>query len=423
MYLKNVIITVGKCRGFIMRHKKKKIRLKRKFLIMGLFSIGMILILVGLYIASVSFRGEDIVFIDVNTEYKNPVEVYSFNKNVTEDAEVIGTVDTSKIGEYDVEYTYQSAIGIKKSKKVVVKVIDKEPPKIDLNVSDEIEVFLNDKYEDVGYEVKDNYDENVKVTIDGNVDTSIPGKYYLVYKAEDSSHNKSEVVRKITVSRVSPLTLDLKSFDLNEYFPDTIAKQTEAMDKEYMENMVLAGDSVFWLFGKRGTFPSSRVWAKPCEGAYNFTSQKIFVDNAQSKYTLSEMIESKKPKYMILHMGICDINRDDVEGFIEGYEKAIDFIHEKSPDTKFMVASLMPQTTEVIAETSLRNNTKINKYNYYLVELCKRKKVPFLNVAEILKNKNGQAKAEWFYSDGYHPNSTGMKKILEYINTHGFEKE
>ncbi len=406
-----------------MGHKKKKIRLKRKVLIWGLFSIGMISILVGLYMTSVSFKGEDVVFVNVNSEYKSPIEVYSFYKNVTEDAEVIGNVDTSKIGEYEVKYTYQSAIGIAKSKKVVVKVVDKEPPKINLKVSDEIEVFLNDKYEDVGYEVEDNYDEDVKVTIDGDVDTSTPGKYYLVYKAEDSSHNQSEVVRKITVSRVSPLTLDLKSFNLNEYFPETIAKKTAPMDKEYMENMVLAGDSVFWLFGKRGTFPTSRVWAKPCEGAYNFTSQKIFVNNTQSKYTLAEMIESKKPKYMTLHMGICDVNRDDVEGFIAGYEKAIDFIREKSPDTKFMVASLMPQTSERIAETSLRNNTKINKYNYYLAELCKRKKVPFLNVAEILKNKNGQAKAEWFYSDGYHPNSTGMKKILEYINTHGYEEE
>ena len=406
-----------------MSRKKKKMRLKKKSLFILLLFVGIISTLIGVYFSSVTFKGSSNIIINVNTDYDSDLKVYSFFSDVTDKVKVDGSVDTSTIGTYNLTYSYNNFLGIDKSKKVTVSVVDKEPPKITLNLADEVEVFLNDKYKDAGYEVTDNYDKDIEVTVDGKVDTSKTGKYYLVYKAEDSSHNKTEVVRKVIVSRVSPLSLDLKSFNLNEYFSDTIAKKTKTMDKEFLDNMVLAGDSVFWLFGKRGAFPASRVWAKPCEGAYNFNSQKVFVNNVQTQNTLAELIKDKKPKYMTLHMGICDVNRDDVEGFIAGYEKAIDYIRENSPDTKFMVVSLMPQTKEYLPTEPLRNNTKLNKYNYYLAELCKKKNVKFLNVAEILKNNNGQAKAEWFYSDGYHPNTTGMKKILEYINTHGYEEE
>ena len=255
----------------------------------------------------------------------------------------------------------------------------------------------------------------------GDVDTSKAGSYYLKYQATDTNNNKAEVVRKVVVSKVSPLALDVKDFDLNLYFKDTILQESDTRIDNYMEDMVFAGDSVVWKFGLKGKFDPKRTWGKPCEGPLNFKTQKMVVNNVQTKYTLAELIEQNKPKYLLLHMGICDCNGDDPITFQNAYEKVIDYIREVSPDTKLIIMSLVPQTQERLAGISKRNNTIINKYNYYLVELCKKKNVPFLNAAEAVKDKNGQAKAEWYLDDGYHPNGIGMKAILKYIETHQYE--
>ena len=262
----------------------------------------------------------------------------------------------------------------------------------------------------------------MEVIIEGKVDTSKTGSYYLIYKTEDNSHNKTEVVRKVTVSRVSPLTMDIKDFNLDNYFEGTILKETKEMPNEYLENMVLAGDSVPWQFGLNYVFSSSRVWAKPCEGPFNFESQKVYVNNVQTDYTLSQLIVNNKPKYLTLHMGVCDTNNDDVETFIKAYSKVIDFIRENSPETNLIVMSLMPQTAEYLSWIPLRNNTILNKYNYYLAELCYNKKVKFLNAATVVKNKDGKGNPDLFFDDGYHPNVAGMKKILNYINNHGYQE-
>ena len=60
-------------------------------------------------------------------------------------------------------------------------VVDREEPKILLTGGNDIEVYLNQKYSDLGYEVSDNYDDSIEVTIKGDVDTSKDGKYYLTY--------------------------------------------------------------------------------------------------------------------------------------------------------------------------------------------------------------------------------------------------
>lgn len=397
------------------RRFKKKVRIV--FIIMLLISI-----ITLLYYFSAIFKIDKNITLNVFDEYEDNVKVISFFKDVTDKVKVDGDLDNTKIGKYNLIYKYKTIFGYSKKKKVCVNVIDNDKPIIELIGGDKVESFLNDEYKELGYNVEDNYDRDLEVIIDGKVDTSKTGNYYIVYKAEDSSGNKTEVVRKVVVERKSPLTMDLKDFNLDDYFEGTILKETKEMSDEYLDNMVIAGDSVPWQFGLNGVFPSSRVWAKPCEGPFNFDSQKVYINNKQSNYTLAELIVSKKPEYLTLHMGVCDTNNDNIEKFIESYGNVIDFIRDKSPDTKLMIMSLMPQIDEYLSWIPLRNNVKLNKYNYYLAELCYNKGVKFLNASSVVKDSTGEGDPRLFFDDGYHPNVQGMKKILNYINNHGYKE-
>ncbi len=78
---------------------------------------------------------------------------------------------------------------------------DIEAPKIELTGGENVTVFLNEGYQELGYSAVDNCDgditKDVKVT--GNVDTSELGSYELAYEVQDSEGNKSEAKRTVRV--------------------------------------------------------------------------------------------------------------------------------------------------------------------------------------------------------------------------------
>ena len=81
---------------------------------------------------------------------------------------------------------------------ITLKSSDVTPPVL-LGIDDKtIEVGMEfDPME--GVQVRDNSDINLrdKVTVEGHVNTSIPGVYILTYKVSDSSGNTIEAVRTI----------------------------------------------------------------------------------------------------------------------------------------------------------------------------------------------------------------------------------
>ena len=83
--------------------------------------------------------------------------------------------------------------------------IDHDAPVITLNGEKTFYVALGYKYEELGVkEVKDDKDGKIdikNVNIDSsNVDTSKIGEYEVVYTVNDSTYNKSQVIRKVIVS-------------------------------------------------------------------------------------------------------------------------------------------------------------------------------------------------------------------------------
>lgn len=390
----------------ILRKRNKKRKLKLYIILLST-----IFVLLCSYIFLIRIDIDKNINLSVNSSNDIDVKGSIFFVDVTDKIKSSGSVDVSKVGTYKIVYN----IGFIKRKTVTVNVLDREAPIIKLNGSDNVEAYLNQEYTELGYEVSDNYDNEVNVTVKGKVDTTKEGKYYLTYTAIDSSNNKSEVVRKVSVERISPLELSVEDFNLSEYFPSIMLQKGKDKGQAYLDKVVIAGDSVPWHFGNYYITSPSNVYARPCEGPSNFFSQKVYYNNQLSNYTLPELIVKNKPEYLYLHMGICDINQDNVTSFISNYEKAIDYIKKESPDTELVIMSLVPQTKEYLSWISLRNNVKINKFNYYIAKMCQEKNIKFLDIASFVKNSKGQAEESLFMSDGYHLNTKGMKKVMELI--------
>ena len=98
-------------------------------------------------------------------------------------------------------------------KEIIAKILDNEAPKITLNGSENVVVYVNGTYTDEGAKVSDNCDD-VKIDTTNDIDYTKPGTYHITYTSVDASNNKSEIKRNVTVKnknsgkRVIYLTFD-----------------------------------------------------------------------------------------------------------------------------------------------------------------------------------------------------------------------
>ena len=191
-----------------------------------------------------------------------------FNKTLSRNkVKVTKTIDVTKLGEQNLEYTCKQWM-FTKTKSVTYKVVDKEAPVITINGSKEMTLYIGSKYEDQGVKVTDNVDGDItdKVSKTGEVDTSKEGTYEIVYKISDSSNNESTETRKVTVKKkqvadlscgkantiyltfddgpnsyYTPVILDvLKKYNIKATFFVTSAGPDELIKREFDEGHVIA---------------------------------------------------------------------------------------------------------------------------------------------------------------------------------------
>ena len=153
----------------------------------------------------------------VGEKFEEPkYRAFLMNKDVSDMVNVDGEVDSNKIGEYVLKYEVDYYLFVDK-KNVVVSVVDKESPVIELVGGEDVNLCPNKEYEELGYKAIDNYDgdltDKVNITRKDNE---------IVYKVKDSSSNSFKIIRKINVgdSEKPSITLDGDSY-INLYVSDS----------------------------------------------------------------------------------------------------------------------------------------------------------------------------------------------------------
>lgn len=332
-----------------------------------------------------------------------------------------GKVDSETVGIYTIKYHYFYSYITR-----TVRVIDCTQPTISLKGNTEVNLVVNGNYNELGYEAIDNYDGDItsKVEVINNIDLSNPGVYEVIYKVTDSSGNKTEIKRKVNVSKEGPLSMNLQEFNLDGYFETTILKETALMDDSYINETIFYGDSITENFAYYGSIPWNIVWAKPSLTPESALNWKVPIRPYGVEMTLVEATKAYKPKRLIITLGANAVALMTENYFIKTYEDLVMQVKEASPETLLIVQSIFPVDVrwDIHANTNNTiNNTKINRLNYLLAEMCERQQVKFLNTATILKDENGRLRKGYGYeSDGIHPLPIGNSKVMEYIKTHAY---
>ncbi len=150
-----------------------------------------IIILISIYFLTIhiSFENIENVVINVFENYEGELPkacLKDIFNNCIKKIEVtsLGTVDTNKIGTYEITYTAKN-----KQIKKIISVLDTEKPVITIK-DEEIIACPNTSDINISYTVSDNYTQDLKVN-------KIIKDNNLILEAIDSSENKTTIIREI----------------------------------------------------------------------------------------------------------------------------------------------------------------------------------------------------------------------------------
>lgn len=176
--------------------------MKNKNIIIGSIIFLLIVLLIGVVIIISDYQPstvENINEIESITLSDNlTAEIYS-DKNISDFiVNINGTlvddqkIDTSKLGDLDISFTYLNSRKRKIKTSFTVSVVDTTPPLINLGSSYTVVKGYKNNLEDVIL-CGDNYDSNPTCTITGEYDLNKIGEYDLNYTGIDNSGNESSV--------------------------------------------------------------------------------------------------------------------------------------------------------------------------------------------------------------------------------------
>ncbi len=155
------------------------------------------------YEPDLKLNGSELVTIKLNQDYNEEgAKGYIFNHEI-DSIDIKGSVDTSKVGSYEIEYILKvNYLKNSVSKSRIVKVTDEDAPIIELK-GKEVSIYTGSKYEEPGYNASDAYDGDLtdKVVVANNIDENKVGVYEIIYSVTDSSGNSSEAKRKVNVKK------------------------------------------------------------------------------------------------------------------------------------------------------------------------------------------------------------------------------
>jgi len=155
---------------------------------------------VDITIPVLSLIGDATIYVPFNGAYTEQGATYTDNYYNTGDAISSGTVDTTTLGTYTINYSYTDPSGnIADEIQRTVIVHDNELPVLSLNGDSTMYIEYNNTYTELGATFSDNFDGSGNAEISGTVTTSILGTYIIEYNYTDTSSNQAVTIQRTVI--------------------------------------------------------------------------------------------------------------------------------------------------------------------------------------------------------------------------------
>ncbi|SHI77797.1 GDSL-type esterase/lipase family protein [Propionispora hippei] len=129
-----------------------------------------------------------------------------------------------------------------------------------------------------------------------------------------------------------------------------------------------------------------------------------------------QQVTDLKPAKVFLMIGTNDLcyNRS-IPDIMENYQRIIDQVKQKSPETKIYVESVLPFNDELFPARNKRTNSNIKQLNRQIEQLAKNTGCRYLNLVPAFSDSNGRLPAV-YTTDGLHLNELGYQVWRDQIS-------
>ena len=183
-------------------------------------------------------------YVEIHTLFKAPLVIEAIDSvdgDVSGLVKTVSTVDTTKIGRYEITYSVEDGAQNGVIVKRYVYIIDTIAPVISLKGKDTVLLEVGGSYTEQGLNIWDNYNSTSylakNLTVVNMVDANKLGIYKISYITTDESGNKSKTITRIvkvidTIAPVVSVLGDIKTdWDVLVKFADLGAIPTDNYDK------------------------------------------------------------------------------------------------------------------------------------------------------------------------------------------------
>ena len=134
------------------------------------------------------------------------------------------------------------------------------------------------------------------------------------------------------------------------------------------------------------------------------------------KMSIEDGVLRSGAKKAYIMLGMSDLNTYGVKEAAQYFETLVGRIEAKVPGITVCIQSVAPVTKD--GETEMLNNETIGAYNDRLRALCEKKGYDFIDVASVLRDREGNLPEKYANDDESRPNEAFCSVWIEYLLEH-----
>ena len=229
-------------------------------------------------------------------------------------------------------------------------------------------------------------------TATGDVESQVPQ----AEKPDSTSGEATTSSVQVPTAEVTTTPDADSDFDI---FYSEVHEQFDLSEEElsFVDYSLFVGDSICSGFAEYGIVPREHVAAKGNLGSRSFFDY-TFKFRGKEDQTYDQVLSTSKPRYVLLSMGMNDVNMVYEDTYCENYRKVIQATLDGS-DADVFVAAITPVCSKFCA------NSVIDSFNDYMRRFIEKEfpeRVHFVDFGQYLKNDEGKLRTCLHSGDGVH---------------------
>lgn len=196
---------------------------------------------------------------------------------------------------------------------------------------------------------------------------------------------------------------------------DGAVPESEPVPQSYFDDAVFVGDSITDGFAIYSGMENAKILAYTGINCSTISSAQVIMQDDGSRTTIMDELGKEQYAKVYVMLGGNEVRDMAEDAFLSRYEKVLDDIVALQPDAVIYVQSMTPVTE---ANNYNMDNKRIDEFNQGILEMCKRKGLYYLNVAECMKDSRGMLPTEASPKDGMHFGQEYFNKWIDYLKSH-----